>query len=138
MDLDTCLIGNDNVVPRARYTSAEFSALEFERLWARVRQVACREEEIGEVGEFCEYTIGDQSVLVVRLAPDTVQAFHYTCLHRGTRLADGSVRIETDCIRCRYHAWRYDFEGRRIEVVDPEEFEPIPPGLRLWSVRAER
>ena len=92
MDLEDVLIGEDDVIPRARYTNPEFAALEFDRLWSRVWQVACREEEIADVGDFCEYLIGDQSVLVVRSGPDTIRAFHNTCLHRGTRLADGAGR----------------------------------------------
>ena len=83
IDLESVLIGDDDVVPPARYTSAQFGALEFERLWSRVWQVACREEEIADVGDFCEYLIGDQSILVVRSAPDVVGAYHNTCLHRG-------------------------------------------------------
>jgi phenylpropionate dioxygenase-like ring-hydroxylating dioxygenase large terminal subunit len=138
MDLDSLLISDDNAVPRARYTSAEFAALEFERLWSRVWQVACREEEIAEVGEFCEYIIGDQSILVIRSAPDTVRAFHNTCLHRGTRLADGTGRFPDECIRCRYHAWRYDFDGKLAEVVDPDEFEPVPPDAGLKPVQVDR
>jgi phenylpropionate dioxygenase-like ring-hydroxylating dioxygenase large terminal subunit len=138
MDLDTIVVGQDDVVPRARYTSAEFAALEFERLWARVWQVACREEEIAEVGEFSEYLIGDQSILVVRSEPDTIRAFHNTCLHRGTRLADGTGRFEDACIRCRYHAWRYDLDGRLVEVVDAHEFDPFPSNTCLKTVRAER
>ena len=61
LDLENVLIGDDDVVPRARYTSAQFAALEFDHLWARVWQVACREEELPEVGDYCEYLIGDQS-----------------------------------------------------------------------------
>jgi phenylpropionate dioxygenase-like ring-hydroxylating dioxygenase large terminal subunit len=138
MDLDTVLIGEDSVIPRARYTSAEFAALEFERLWSRVWQVACREEEIDEVGEFCEYLLGDQSILVVRSGPDTVRAFHNTCLHRGTRLADGAGRFKDSCIRCRYHAWRYDLDGKLVEVVDRDEFEPMPPDAGLKPVQVDR
>ena len=138
MNLDTLLIGPDDVIPRARYTSAEFAALELDRLWSRVWQVACREEEIEAVGDFCEYTIGEQSVLVVRSAADTVQAFHNTCLHRGTRLADGTGHFENDCIRCRYHAWCYALDGRLVEVVDAEEFAPMPQDLSLGPVRVER
>ena len=54
------------VVPGGRYTSQEFFNLEMDRLWPRVWQVACREEEIPNPGDFLEYTIGDQSILVVR------------------------------------------------------------------------
>jgi phenylpropionate dioxygenase-like ring-hydroxylating dioxygenase large terminal subunit len=138
MDLESVLIGVDGTVPRARYTSADFAALEFERLWSRVWQVACREEEIAEVGEYCEYLVGDQSVLVVRSGPDTIRAFHNTCLHRGTRLAEGSGRLAEQCIRCRYHAWRYDLDGGLVEVVDAQEFDPIPEGTGLGKVRSER
>jgi nitrite reductase/ring-hydroxylating ferredoxin subunit len=138
LDLEALLIGDDDAVPRARYTSARFAALEFERLWARVWQVACREEEIPDVGDYCEYLIGDQSILVVRSAPDVVGAYHNTCLHRGTRLAEGTGHFDNDCIRCRYHAWRYDFGGKLIEVVDAEEFAPIPQDLCLGHVRVDR
>jgi nitrite reductase/ring-hydroxylating ferredoxin subunit len=138
MDLKDVLIGDDKVVPRARYTSPEFAELEFERLWSRIWQVACRDEEIADVGDFCEYLIGDQSILVVRSAPDTVRAFHNTCLHRGTRLADGTGRFPEGCIRCRYHAWRYDLDGKLVEVVDREEFDAIPEDAGLNTVRVDR
>ena len=132
------LVGDDGVVARARYTSRDFAALEFDRLWSRVWQVACREEEISEVGDYCEYLIGDQSILVVRSAPGVVSAHHNTCLHHGTRLAEGSGHFDDRCIRCRYHAWRYDLDGKLIEVIDPEEFAPIPEDARLGQVRVER
>jgi phenylpropionate dioxygenase-like ring-hydroxylating dioxygenase large terminal subunit len=100
--------------------------------------VACREEEIAEVGDFCEYLIGDQSILVVRAAPDVVGGYHNSCLHRGRRLAEGSGHFHNECIRCRYHAWCYDFDGRLIEIVDPEEFAPMPDDVRLGQVRVDR
>jgi nitrite reductase/ring-hydroxylating ferredoxin subunit len=138
MNLDSVLIGEDDVISRARYTSPDFAALEFDRLWSRVWQVACRQEEVPDVGDFCEYMIGDQSILVVRSQSETISAFHNTCLHRGTRLADGVGRFPDGCIRCRFHAWRYDLDGRLVEVVDRDEFDPIPGDLGLGRVRVER
>ncbi|HEX3333420.1 MAG TPA: aromatic ring-hydroxylating dioxygenase subunit alpha [Acidimicrobiales bacterium] len=138
MDLGSILIGEDDVVPRARYTSPEFAVLEFERLWARVWQVACREEELAEVGDFCEYVIGDQSILVVRSDPETIGAFHNTCLHRGTRLAEGTGRFPDGRVRCRFHAWCYGLDGALTDVVDREEFDPVPSGAGLAPVRVGR
>jgi phenylpropionate dioxygenase-like ring-hydroxylating dioxygenase large terminal subunit len=69
------LVGEDGLVPKERYTSREFLDLEMERLWTRVWQVACREEELAGTGDFVEYTIGDQSILVVRVSPDQVKAY---------------------------------------------------------------
>ncbi len=128
------------VVPAARYTSHEFFDLEMERLWPRVWQVACREEEIPNPGDFLEYTIGDQSILVVRSATETITAFFNACAHRGTRLASGSGNFATSEIRCRYHAWRWNLDGEIIEVVDRHEFPPAltDDDVRLGQVQVGR
>jgi phenylpropionate dioxygenase-like ring-hydroxylating dioxygenase large terminal subunit len=135
-DLSRVLVGEGDFVPKERYTSREFMELEFERLWGRVWQVACRVEEIPEVGDFIEYGIGDQSVLVVRSAADRISAFHNACLHRGTRLGTDCGRFEGE-IRCRFHAWRYALDGRLTHVVDEHEFGRIPDDASLMRVRAE-
>lgn len=130
-------VGDDGLVPKERYTSREFLELEYERLWSRVWQVACRGEELAETGDYLEYIIGDQSILVVRVAPGEVKAYYNCCLHRGTRLAEGTGNFAGGEMRCRYHAWCYDLDGRLTKVVDEEEFTGLPSGLRLPEVRAE-
>ncbi len=122
--VNTSLIesGGMVIVPGARYTSRDFFALEMERLWPRVWQVACREEEIPETGDFLEYTVGDQSILVVRAGTDSVKAYFNTCPHRGTRLAEGTGNFATSQIRCRYHAWRWNLAGEIVEVVDRHNY----------------
>ncbi len=109
-------------VPGSRYTSREFFDLEMERLWPQAWQVACREEEIPNPGDFLEYTIGDQSILIVRSHPDTIAAFFNACAHRGTRLAAGTGNFATAEIRCRYHAWRWNLDGEIKEVVDRHDY----------------
>ncbi len=59
------------------------------RLWPRTWQVACREEELAAPGDFVEYRIADQSILVVRAGADEIRAYYNSCRHRGTRLAHG-------------------------------------------------
>jgi len=80
------LVSGNGFVPKERYTSPDFARLEVDRLWGRVWQIACREEELPEPGDFVEYQIGDQSILVVRSEDGGIGAFHNACLHRGTRL----------------------------------------------------
>jgi nitrite reductase/ring-hydroxylating ferredoxin subunit len=125
------------MIPKERYTSSEFSDLEFERLWPRVWQVACREEQVAAVGDYCEYSIGEESVLVVRSAPETIRAFFNACLHRGTRLVEGCGQV-VDTFVCPFHAWRYAIDGRLVEVVDAHEFGTLPEGLGLREVRCEQ
>ena len=109
-------------VPGARYYSREFFDLEMEKLWPRVWQIACREEEIPNPGDFLEYTIGDQSIFVVRRDEETIRAYFNACPHRGTRLAVGVGKFGTAQIRCRYHAWRWDLDGEIVEVVDRHDY----------------
>src|SRR3954463_4030261 len=113
-------VGDDSFIPKERYLSAEFVDAEMDRLWPRVWQVACREEEIPAAGDFVEYTIGDQSVLVVRDGAGAINAFHNACAHRGTALAEGCGAFAGE-VRCPYHGWRYALDGRVTEVVDAHE-----------------
>jgi phenylpropionate dioxygenase-like ring-hydroxylating dioxygenase large terminal subunit len=136
-DLASVLVRDDGLIPKERYVSRAFVDFEMERLWPRVWQIACREEELPEVGSYLEYLIGDQSILVLRSAPETIQAFFNTCLHRGTRLGEGYGRFDAGHIRCRYHGWCYALDGHLTEVVDRQDFDSLPDDLRLGDVRAE-
>ena len=133
------LMRDDGFLPKARYTSTEFADLEFERLWRRVWQVACRVEQVARPGDYVEYTIGDESVLVVGGDDGTIGAFHNTCLHRGSQLASERGTFADGCIRCPYHAWKYAFDGELVEIVDRDEFTNIPDGMtmHLHSVRVD-
>ena len=78
-------IGDGAAIPVERYTSPEFLELECDHLWPRVWQVACRIEEVPSVGDFAEYEIADQSILIVRSSPETIRAYFNTCRHRGSQ-----------------------------------------------------
>ena len=75
--------------PKERYFDPDFFALEAEQLWPRVWQMACRLEEIPEPGDFVEYEILDQSVVVVRTDDGEVRAFQNACRHRGVQVVEG-------------------------------------------------
>src|SRR6476661_8281175 len=53
-----------------RYTSREFAALEAERLWPNVWQMACRLEHLPEVGSYVTYEVADVGLIVVRTGPE--------------------------------------------------------------------
>ena len=52
---------------------------------SRIRQWACQEEHIPEVGDHYVYDIGPYSVIVTRVAEGEIKAFIKSCTHRGTR-----------------------------------------------------
>jgi phenylpropionate dioxygenase-like ring-hydroxylating dioxygenase large terminal subunit len=111
-------------VPAGRYYDPAFAALERDRLWPRVWQMACRLEEIPSVGDFVEYTICDQSVLIVRLDDGTVRGYHNACRHRATQLAKGTGTFDGGRIVCPFHGWRWNLEGENTFVYGPHAFDP--------------
>ncbi|MEJ2206536.1 MAG: aromatic ring-hydroxylating dioxygenase subunit alpha, partial [Gemmatimonadota bacterium] len=125
----------DDFVPKGRYVDRDFLELEYQRLFPKVWQMACREEEVPDVGSYLEYTIGDQSIIVVRTA-EGIRAHHNSCIHRGTRL----VR-RTGCVaefRCPFHGWRFSLDGRCTFIHCEDEFDPRPDDYRrLRDVRCE-
>jgi 5,5'-dehydrodivanillate O-demethylase len=54
------------------------------------------------------------------------------CAHRSTLLYIGWV--EGDCIRCRYHGWKYDGSGQCVEM--PAEDPSFPPKVKILSYPA--
>lgn len=125
-------------IPKQRYYDPEFYALENEMFWPRVWQMACRLEEIPKPGDFVEYEILDQSVIVVRVDGQSVRAYHNACRHRGVKLVEGSGSRRT--FVCPFHGWCWNVEGRNSFVARPEVFAAenlCPEDLDLVSVRCE-
>ncbi len=136
-DLAGMLVRPDGFLPKERYTTGAFADLEVERLWSRVWQIACRDDELTAPGDFVEYEIGDETIAIVRKADGDVHAFHNACLHRGRRLAEGSGAFAGCEIRCPYHGWSYALDGRLVDVPDREDFPSLPADLALHPVRVE-
>jgi len=107
-------------IPASHYTSREYAELENARLWPRVWQMACREEEIPHVGDFYTYDVVDDSFIVVRTSVDTIQAFHNVCSHRGRRLTAGCGHALR--FTCKFHGWQFDLQGRCAKVVDRNDW----------------
>lgn len=102
------------------YTSREFAELEAKYLWPRTWQIACREEELPEVGSYVTYEILDESVIMMRTSQNEIKAYNNACLHRGRRLTAGDGRA--DKLECPFHGWTWNIEGACTKVVDIEDW----------------
>lgn len=92
-----------------RYFSRDFFAKEAAHVWPRIWQMACREEEIPNPGDFHVYEIVGKSFLVTRLAGGEIRAFYNACLHRGRKLATANgCKSE---FRCPYHGFAWNMDG---------------------------
>jgi nitrite reductase/ring-hydroxylating ferredoxin subunit len=124
---------------KERYFDPDFYQMEVELLWPRVWQMACRLEEIPQPGDFAEYTILDQSIVVVRDDDSSVRAFQNTCRHRGVKLVVGRGTGQSGFV-CPFHGWCYGLDGRNTFVPQAKTFAEHnlrPPDLDLVSVRCE-
>ncbi len=117
-------IVRDDFVPAEDYTSRDFLEKEKQKLWTKVWQVACREEELKSVGDFVTYNIHDESFVVVRTAEDRIQAFYNVCMHRGRRLTAGCGR--TRVFHCNYHGWRWNLDGSLNRILDRDDWKGCP------------
>ena len=110
-------------VPRQRYTSRAVHDLEVDKVWRRVWQMACREEQIPDVGDSVVYEAPGLSLVLVRSAPDEIRAFHNSCLHRGTRLRSQPGHI--DELRCPFHGFTWNLDGTFAGMPCPWDFPHV-------------
>ena len=116
----------ETFVPKSRYIDPDFLQLELDRLFTQVWQAACREEEIPDPGCYYEYTIGRQSIMVMRQKDGSLKAFYNTCAHRGMKIVRGTGWASTGDLRCEFHGWRYGLDGRSSFVPCRDEFASRP------------
>ncbi|PEQ14005.1 (2Fe-2S)-binding protein [Novosphingobium sp. PC22D] len=119
-------ITDPRAIPSRRYYDEAFYQLECEKLWPHVWQMACRLEQIPEVGDWVEYSNVGKSVLVVRTA-DGVKAYNNHCRHRGVPIAGGDGNASGNCAAsgfvCPFHGWRWNMDGENTFVYGRQLFD---------------
>lgn len=110
-------------IPVERYFAYEWHRQEVTHVWRKTWQVACRLEDIPKPGDYVVYDIVDDSVIVVRTDSGEVIAFTNSCMHRATKLADGTGNLQR--FRCPYHGWTYNLEGKLIFVPGAWDFSHL-------------
>jgi len=111
------------LIPAERYYDQRFFDLEKE-LWMRVWQHACHETEIPNPGDFTEYKILDQSVMLIRQEDGSVKGFYNACRHRGTALACGTGTFRGGQVVCPFHGWRWNLDGTNAYIYGKAAFRP--------------
>jgi len=99
----------DEDLPISNYTSRIIHEQEKEKLWPRVWQVVCREEDIFEAGEHYIHDSVDDSILVVRQQGGGIKAFVNSCLHRGRALRTENGLVKA--LRCPFHGFTWELDG---------------------------
>ena len=115
----------ETLLPEA-YTSEAFFSLERERVFGSAWVAVGCSARLRDPGDVLVADVAGRSVFVVRKQDGTLRAFYNVCRHRGTQLlAPGDCRVKR-FIRCPYHSWAYDHDGRCVGTPLFEGSE-IPP-----------
>ncbi|MEO7246817.1 MAG: aromatic ring-hydroxylating dioxygenase subunit alpha [Novosphingobium sp.] len=123
-----------------RYFDPDFYQAEVDHLWPHAWQMACRLEQVPEVGDWIEYSNLGKSVIVVR-TKDGIKAHHNACRHRGVPLNEGSHgNCKGKGFICPFHGWRFNMDGENTFVYGKHLFDARqlePSELALRSCRVE-
>ncbi len=122
---ENALRSGDTDLSAERYFSQEWHDLEVEHVWRKVWQMACRAEAIPNVGDHVVYDVADESVIVVRTAPDQIRAYINSCLHRGTQLRHEGGSVQQ--FRCPFHGFTWDLDGTLVHIPNQWDFPHVVP-----------
>jgi Rieske 2Fe-2S family protein len=95
---------------RELYISPEVFEREVELLLYRTWLYAGHASQLPRVGDYLLRHVGDESIIVVRSAPDELHAFYNVCRHRGSLLCDADTGHERRFV-CPYHQWAFALDG---------------------------
>jgi Rieske 2Fe-2S family protein len=127
-------LGKEHYVDAARFR------IEVDRVLAREWSCAGRVDQLGleQTGRVAVLDVLGESILVARTSDGRLTGHYNVCRHRGTQLLpagpDDPVPSshEAKALRCPYHSWTYDLDGRLLRAPHTEDvtdFEPDQFGL---------
>jgi choline monooxygenase len=117
-------------LPPACYTSPDFHAREVERVFRRCWNIVGRADYAPLPGGYFAFELAGTPGFAMRGRDGEIRAFVNSCRHRGAKLLDGTGSCAS--IRCPYHSWIYDTEGRLRAapgMADADDFRADAHGL---------
>lgn len=111
------------LIPYDRYYDPRYVPLEVEHIWKKQWQVACREEDIPNIGDRVSYDIVNNSYLIVRTGENEFKAFYNSCRHRARKLCTGKAGGKN--IQCGFHGWVYGLDGKLEWIPFAQEFPHV-------------
>lgn len=135
-------------LPKAMYVDPEHFARERDVVLFSSWFCVGRVDDLGleKPGRLAVLDVVGESILVTSDREGALHAAYNVCRHRGSQIAPleavaGSAARDVGSLRCPYHSWTYDLDGRLLkaphtdDVADfrAEEFGLHPVGVRTWG-----
>jgi choline monooxygenase len=103
--------------PSSWYTDSRILELEQLSVFSRSWQPVGRAEQAREPGQYITGDISGEPIAIVRGNDQVVRGFYNVCRHHAATILTQSEGIVKN-LRCPYHGWTYDLEGRLVLTPD--------------------
>jgi len=123
-------------IPPACYADDALVALERRALFTDAWIGLGRADRWAQPGDYSALDIAGVPVIVLRNKDNRLKAFANSCRHRGSQLLDGSGNCRR--IKCPFHWWTYDLDGRlRVypRMENAQDFDPGDYGLVEFALQ---
>ncbi|MDH3634155.1 MAG: aromatic ring-hydroxylating dioxygenase subunit alpha [Gammaproteobacteria bacterium] len=126
-------------IPPACYADAGLLALEQDAVFHHGWIGLGRADRWPNAGDYSAMDIGGVPLIVLRNQSGALKAFANSCRHRGSQMLNGDGNCKK--IKCPFHWWTYDLDGRlkvypRMETA--VDFDPGEFGLVEFTVAVEQ
>jgi Rieske 2Fe-2S family protein len=108
---------HETALEREFYCSEEEYQVDLDMIWYRDWLFVGHDCEVPKSGNYLTVQIGEYPVVVVRDRDGTLNAFHNSCRHRGSRICSAERGSVTRLV-CPYHQWTYHLDGRLFSARD--------------------
>src|SRR5258707_1119744 len=78
----------------------------------------CAGGQLAKGGDYVSATVGGWGVVGVRDRDGTVRALRNACRHQNMQVV-GTPSGNCETLRCRFHGWTYDLQGRFLSAPPP-------------------
>ncbi len=102
-----------NGLPNECYTKDSYLAYEKKKIFFDKWVVVGVGSSIPAPGDAKPYNLLGIPLILVRDKEMKIRVFHNVCSHRGFKLLDSPCSLK-NVIRCPYHSWSYDFQGKLV------------------------
>src|SRR5690349_17530988 len=120
---------------QAFYISPDIFRWEWESIWKKYWLFAGTSASIPTPGDYFTYTVGKDSIIVIRGDDHRVYGHYNTCRHRGSLICL-EEKGHAPKLMCPYHQWVYDKDGSLLKArLMPEDFDRSGFGLQSVNIQ---
>jgi choline monooxygenase len=99
-----------STIPARWYLDQDIYDLEKQTVFERSWQLACRLNQLREVGQYVTCEIAGEPIVIVRGNDNLLRGFFNVCRHHAAAVMTEPEGRERQ-LRCPYHGWTYSLEG---------------------------